>query len=127
MRHAKRTLPSMWGLALASLTALASSGCMGGLRVETVATSVQKPSNVAVYVAVSKGPGKDPALGLSERSFHVSEDGQALSPEQSQQVLLPRDMAAVHRALLLVDMSGPVTVGDTRQTIAMAVARPATW
>jgi hypothetical protein len=93
----------------------------GGLRVEQVATSVQKPSNVAVYVAVSKGD--DPALGLTEKNFHILEDGTELSPEQTQQVLLPRDVAAVHRALLLVDMSGPVTEGDTRHQIAMAAAR----
>jgi len=93
----------------------------GGLRVEQVATSVQKPSNVAVYLAVSKGD--DPALGLTEKNFHVLEDGTELTPEQTQQVLLPRDVAAVHRALLLVDMSGPVTEGETRHNIAMAAAR----
>ncbi|HEX7669191.1 MAG TPA: hypothetical protein VF395_06405, partial [Polyangiaceae bacterium] len=100
-----------------------ASGCMlfGGLHVEPVATSVQKPSNVAVYLAVSKN--QEPAIGLTERSFQISEDGQDLSPEQTQQVLLPRNMVAVHRALLLVDMSGAVTEGDTRNTIAMAVAR----
>jgi hypothetical protein len=110
-------------LLLSTLVAQLASGCMlfGGLRVDPVATSVQKPSNVAVYVSVSNG--NDPALGLTERSFHIFEDGQELSPKQSQQVLLPRDMVAVHRALLLVDMSGPVTEGDTRNTIAMAVAR----
>jgi hypothetical protein len=100
-----------------------SSGCMlfGGLRVDPVATSAQKPSNVAVYVAVSRAG--DPAIGLTERSFVISEDGQELSPEQTRQVLLPRTMVAAHRALLLVDMSGPVTEGDTRSAIAMAAAR----
>ena len=110
-----------WNLVLFWLLGQLTSGCMGGLRVDSVATSVQKPSNVAVYVAVSKG--EEPALGLSEGAFHIFEDGQELSAKQSQQVLLPRDMVAVHRALLLVDMSGPVTEGDSRNAIALAVAR----
>src|ERR1051325_9810115 len=99
-----------------------SEGCMfGGLRVEQVATSGQKPSNGAVYPSVSKGD--DPAVGLTEKNFHIFEDGTELTPEQTQQVLLPRDVAAVHRALLLVDMSGPVTEGETRHNISMAAAR----
>ncbi|HVU02321.1 MAG TPA: hypothetical protein VHE30_11245 [Polyangiaceae bacterium] len=115
----KQSTLGLFGL----FASLLMPGCMlfGGVRVEPVATSVQKPSNVAVYMAVSQG--QEPALGLSEQSFQVSEDGQPLTAEQSRQVLLPRDMVAVHRALLLVDMSGPIAEGDTRKTIAMAVAR----
>ena len=102
--------------------AMLTQGCMlGGLHVDQVATSAQKPSNVAVYMAVTKGD--DPALGLTEKDFHILEDGTELSAEQTQQTLLPRDDAAVHRALLLVDMSGPVTEGETRHQIAMAAAR----
>ncbi|HVW30057.1 MAG TPA: hypothetical protein VHC69_32075 [Polyangiaceae bacterium] len=97
-------------------------GCMlGGVHVQEVATSAQKPANVAVYLAISKGDA--PLTGLSEKNFHVFEDGQELTPEQTQQILLPRDEAAIHRALLLVDMSGPIMEGDTRHQIAMAAAR----
>jgi hypothetical protein len=104
------------------MLAMLTPGCMlGGVHVQQVATSSQKPANVAVYLSVSKGDA--PATGLSEKNFHIFEDGTELSPEQTQQVLLPRDEAAVHRALLLVDMSGPVTEGDTRHQIAMASAR----
>jgi hypothetical protein len=60
---------------------------------------------------------------LFEKNFHVSEEGQELTPEQTKQTLLPRDMAAVHRALLLVDMSGPVAEGDTRERITTAVEK----
>ena len=103
--------------------AWATSGCglFGGLHVESVATSVQKPSNVAVYVAVQNGD--HPAVGLFEKNFVISEDGQELAPDQTRQTLLPRDMAAIHRALLLLDLSGPLTEGDTRQRIAEAAAR----
>jgi hypothetical protein len=99
-----------------------TQGCMlGGVRVQEVATSAQKPANVAVYLAISKDDA--PLTGLTEKNFHIFEDGQELTPEQTQQTLLPRDQAAVHRALLLVDMSGPVTEGDTRHQIAMATTR----
>ncbi len=102
---------------------LSTSGCglFGGLRVDSVATSIQKPSNVAFYVSVRHGDHA--ALGLFEKNFLISEDGKDLSTEETRQTLLPRDMAAVHRALLLVDMSGPIADGDTRQRIAEAVAR----
>jgi hypothetical protein len=105
------------------LVAPLMSGCMlfGGVQVEPVATSIQKPSNVALYLSVSKGD--EPIHTLTDKDFHIKEDGQELSPDQTKQVLLPRDMAAVHRALLLVDMSGAVKEGETRSEIAMAVAR----
>ena len=52
-----------WARGILVTLGMLSGGCMfGGLRVEQVETSVQKPSNVAVYLAVSKGD--DPALGL---------------------------------------------------------------
>jgi hypothetical protein len=93
----------------------------GGVHVDAVATSVQKPSNVAFYLSVVNG--EKPATGLFEKNFQIEEDGQELSPEQTRQMLLPRDMVAIHRALLLLDMSGPVTEGETRQRIAEAAAR----
>ena len=49
---------------LVLLVALFGSGCalLGGARVEAVATSAQKPSNVAMLVAVTEGD--DPVTGL---------------------------------------------------------------
>jgi hypothetical protein len=96
-------------------------GCGGGLRVDSVATSSDKPSNVAVYVTVTKDG--QPVKELFEKNFRISEEGQDLTPEQTKQTLLPKDMAAVHRSLLLVDMSGPVTEGDTRERIVTAVSK----
>lgn len=103
------------------LCALTLAACGGGLRVETVATSADKPSNVAVYVSVTKNG--EPVKELFEKNFQVSEEGQDLTVEQTKQTLLPKDMAAVHRALLLVDMSGPIAEGDVRDRIAAATAR----
>jgi hypothetical protein len=112
-----------WSSLLALLALPFASGCalFGGVQVESVATSVQKPSNVAIYMSVSKDD--EPIRSLTEKDFHIKEDGQELAPDQTKQVLLPRDVAAVHRALLLVDMSGPVKEGDARNTISLAVAR----
>jgi hypothetical protein len=101
--------------------ALVSIACGGGLRVDSVATSADKPSNIAVYLTVTKDGA--PVKELFEKNFRISEDGQDLTAEQTKQTLLPRDMAAVHRALLLVDMSGPVTEGDTRERIVTAVGK----
>jgi hypothetical protein len=98
-----------------------SIGCGGGLRVDSVATSSDKPSNVAVYLTVTKDGL--PVKELFEKNFRINEEGQDLTAEQTKQTLLPRDMAAVHKTLLLVDMSGPVTEGDTRERIVTAVGK----
>jgi hypothetical protein len=74
------------------------------MQVETIATSTQKPSNVAVYVSVKNG---DEALyGLSPENFAVHENDQPLDSKQVGLTLLSRDVAAVHHAVVLVDLSG---------------------
>jgi hypothetical protein len=102
---------------------LSGCGLVGGLRADPVAVSAQKPSNVAVYVAVYHGDRA--ARGLTEKSFRIYEDGQALDPGQTQQVLLPREIAAVHHALLLIDMSGEIS-DDEKARLAVAAGRFAT-
>jgi hypothetical protein len=99
---------------------LSGCGLLGGLRAEAVAVSAQKPSNVAVYAAIQHG-GK-PVTGLTESSFQVYEDGQAIEPGITQQTLLPTDVAAAHHALLLVDMSGDLSP-DERERLAEATGR----
>ena len=89
------------------------------MRVETVATSAQKPSNVAVYLSVADGDR--PITNLDELDFKVYEDGQLLDHAQIQQRLLPRDRVAAHRTLLLVDMSGDMRDSFIRGHIARAV------
>lgn len=117
--HSGSTMKSTLSLGLSLL--LVVFGCGGGLRVDSVATSSDKPSNVAVYLTVTKDG--QPVKELFEKNFKISEEGQDLTTEQTKQTLLPRDMAAVHRSLLLVDMSGPVTEGDTRERIVTAVGK----
>lgn len=98
-----------------------SSGCalLGGVRVEPVATSVEKPSNVALYVAVRDW--REPVPGLAVGNFSVSENGQPIPADQSQITLLDRDIAAVHHTLVLVDMSTAMD-DESKHTLARAVA-----
>ena len=104
------------------LLSWALGGCslFNGLDVKSVATSVQKPSNVALYLAVSDGD--QPVTDLTEQNFQVLENGQPVDPEQSGLTLLDRNVAAVHRTLLLVDMSGKANEKATRTNIARAAA-----
>jgi len=84
----------------------ALSGCnlvTGGVNVEPVAVSTQKPGNVALYVSVSKhGNG---VLGLQKDDFKVYENGNALDNEQIKLTLLSTNASTSRHATLLVDMS----------------------
>ncbi len=93
--------PAPWCLWLCSLT-----GCslFNGVHVDAVGTSYQKPSNVAAYLSVSDGD--KPITELSPESFKIYENEQLLSSDDTHQVLLPRELAAYHHTVLLVDVSG---------------------
>ncbi len=79
-------------------------GCQPNRVVVTpVATSVQRPANVAVYVAVTQGD--TPVPDLTSAGFEIFENGERLDPTKSHQVLLDPTVAAVHRTVLLVDIS----------------------
>ena len=97
------------------------SGCsiFRHVSVESVATSVQKPSNVAVYVAVRDGD--EPLTELEPSNFHVYENEQLVPSEQTQLTLLDRNVAVAHHALLLLDMSGAQTP-EARTLAAKAAA-----
>jgi hypothetical protein len=106
------------------LIALSSviTGCamLQRLEVAPVAKSVEPPGNVALYVAVSQG--KQPVTDLTAQNFRIFEDGQLISAEQSRQQLLPRDAVALHRTLLLVDVSGAADPALRRQLARGAAA-----
>lgn len=110
-----------WHLIFSLTLGLLAFGCGGGLQVEPVAATASPPGNVAVLVSVEKN--NSAVTGLTAASFKISEDGQELTKDQTQQTLLPPDSVTAHHALLLVDMSGPVTEGELRQKIANAAAR----
>ena len=96
-----------------------SSGCslFNRVRVDPLATSYQKPSHVAAYVAVSDGD--EPIIDLQAHSFKIYENEQLLSPDDTQQVLLPQEVATYHHTVLLVDVSG-ASPGDDKLARAAA-------
>lgn len=104
------------------LCVAALGGCrmlMGSLDVEGIATAAQKPSNVGMYLAVTQGD--EPTTDLTAADFTISEDGVPLDSRTTQQALLDRNQVAVHRTLLLVDVSA-LTDEASRQALSRAVA-----
>jgi len=97
------------------------SGCnlvSGGVKVEPVAVSTQKPGNVALYVSVSKhGNG---VLGLKKEDFKVYENGALLDNEQIKLTLLSTNASTSRHAAVLVDMSKSLK-REERKSIADAL------
>jgi len=90
------------------------------LEVQAIATSFQKPSNVAAYVAVRDED--QPLTELTSSNFRVYENEQLVPSEQTQLTLLERGVGAAHHVLLLVDMSGARTKEDRALTAKAALA-----
>jgi hypothetical protein len=99
------------------LVALPLSGCgvFRHVNVEPLATSFQRPSNVAAYVAVSDGD--QPLTELNASNFKVYENDQLVPSEQSELTLLDPTLVAAHQVVLLVDMSAAATP-EARSVIA---------
>jgi hypothetical protein len=109
-----------------ALSALCSSvlGCgslgnlFGGSEVEAVATSVQKPANVAVYLKVTEDD--EPVADLELKNFEVSENDQVLAADEIGLRLLPRGPLTNERVVLLVDISGKPSP-ELKRSLASAV------
>jgi hypothetical protein len=93
-------------LFLLAFLAFAASGCalLGGSRVEAVATSVQKPSNVALLVEVTEG--EEPVAGLEPQNFKLYENGQELAGDVAKRTLLDRAPVTAERVVLVVELHG---------------------
>jgi hypothetical protein len=94
-------------LSLLSLFGFFQMGCglLGsGVEVRSVNSSVQKPSNVAIYVAVEDE--NLPVGGLEAKNFQIYEDDVPVDATHSKLTLLNRDDVAVHHAVVLIDLSG---------------------
>jgi hypothetical protein len=91
---------------LVLLVALFGSGCalLGGAQVESVATSAQKPSNVAMLVAVTEGG--EPVTGLEPQNFKIYENQQELAGDDVKRTLLDRTQVTSERVVLLVELQG---------------------
>ncbi|MGC4092472.1 MAG: hypothetical protein QM756_32265 [Polyangiaceae bacterium] len=85
----------------------------------SLATAADKPSHVSVYLTAKRGDA--PLSGLRAEDFSLYEQGQLLAPSDVQQTLLGRDVAAVHRTLLLIDVSA-ATTEDARRELGEAGA-----
>jgi hypothetical protein len=96
LRSSLPLLMVLWPCAACSL--------LNRVQVEAVASSFQKPSNVAAYVAVTDGD--EPVTELQPESFAIYENEQLLRREDTHQTLLSKDLAVYHHTVLLVDMSG---------------------
>jgi hypothetical protein len=102
------------------LVALVNGGCalLGGARVEAVATSVQKPSNVTMLVSVTEGD--EPVTGLEPQNFNLYENEQELSPDQVKRTLIERSEVTAQRVVLLVELTGEPNSPD-RQRLQRAI------
>lgn len=100
------------------------SGCqllgLGGVEVESVAQTTNKPGQVAVYVSVREGG--NPVTLLEAKNFKLTEDETQLDPAQVQLQLLPRDSVAAHQVLVLVDLSGNIDEPGRRALLAKQLA-----
>jgi hypothetical protein len=100
-------------LVVAALLATALPACagikdlMGGTNVDAVATSVQRPANVAAYLEITDND--DPVVDLEPKSFKIYEDDKLLSAEDVSQRLLPRDLVTNERVVILLDLGGKPT------------------
>lgn len=121
----RTSAPRPWAQAvlktLAICAAFAVGGCalFGGLRANAVASTAEPPANVAVYLSVRDGD--EPITDLSAGNFQLLENGQPLSSTDTGLTLLQRDTVALHRVLLLVDISTAKDAG-TRVQLSRGVA-----
>src|SRR5688572_10889976 len=94
-------------MARASILAFLLLTSCSGLNVQLAQSSVQKPSNVALYFSVETSKG-EPVPGLTAEAFQIYEDGQLISPYESNQTILNPEVSVVHYTLLLLDLSGSI-------------------
>jgi hypothetical protein len=101
-------------------TAAITQGCYR-LTLELKEASVQKPSNVALYFAMSDRD-ENPVSGHKANQFKIFEDGKLISIYESKQTILNPKVATVRYTLLLLDMSGSVVDSGQMPVIQEAVA-----
>jgi hypothetical protein len=114
-------------LVLAVLAAVASLGCAslrslwgGGVDLQTLGVSAERPSHVSVYLSAQVEDR--PLADLDPKAFRIVEDGKPIDPEESQQTLLDARLVAEYRTLLLLDLGGPPGSSSGREGLGRAVA-----
>lgn len=106
--------PFLSSTTLAALCAAWLVSACGGVQLEHVHSSVQRPSNVAIYVSVEDGG--EPVTDLRAEDFSVREDGVLLEPNETRLTLLDRDAVALHHTVVLVDLSGAAQGTDPQRS-----------
>jgi VWFA-related protein len=90
-----------------------------GLSLQLRNSSVQKPSNVALYFSVETRDGA-PVPGLSAESFKIYEDDRLISTFESKQTILNPEVSVVHYIVLLLDLSGSITESGSLPSLIAA-------
>jgi len=110
----------IWGMKNALVLCLLPlfTGC-AGLNLTLKNSSVQKPSNVALYFSVET---KDhvPVPGITAEQFKIYEDDQLISPFESKQTILNPEVSVAHYTVLLMDLSGSITESGSLPTLVEA-------
>src|SRR5690554_1806653 len=106
--------PFLSSTTLVALCAAWLVSACGGVQLEHVHSSVQRPSNVAIYVSVEDGG--EPVTDLRAEDFSVREDGVLLEPNETRLTLLDRDAVALHHTVVLVDLSGAAQGTDPQRS-----------
>jgi hypothetical protein len=97
-------------LAVAAFVVATTPACagikdlLGGPNVDAIATSVQKPANVAVYLEITDDD--EPVVDLEPSAFRLYENETLLSPDEVSQRLLPRELVTNERVVILIDLGG---------------------
>jgi hypothetical protein len=106
----------------AFVAALGASGCATGqqLDVKKVDAVVQPPSNVALYLRITRQDGQP--VTLLANDFKVYEDGKQVPSKKMKRALLPVKYAVDRYVLVLVDLSGPLVDSEYLSTLQDAAS-----
>ncbi|MEP6653417.1 MAG: VWA domain-containing protein [Myxococcales bacterium] len=90
------------------------------LEVKKVDAVAQPPSNVAVYMKITREDGQPVSLVAAD--FKVFEDGKQLPSKKVKRALLPVQYAVDRFVFVVVDLSGPLVDSEYLSTLQDAVA-----
>lgn len=104
-------------------------GCTGGPEIDDdgivfafEGQEVETPSNVTIFFKLEEADGT-PLPDIAATSFVIREDGDEISPFESQQTIRPKPGAFTAHTLLLLDLSGSVLQSDTLASLKEAANR----
>ena len=129
MPRGQDALPAKAGRVAVALLMALGAGAGGGLgacatgkplEVKKVDAVAQPPSNVAVYMKITREDGQPVSLVATD--FKVYEDGKQLPSKKVKRALLPVQYAVDRFVFVVVDLSGPLVDSEYLSTLQDAVA-----